>query len=337
MPALVGSALDPLIGLAGDTRRRNSIIVAGGLGFAVAAALAASALGFWTLMLAFLLGNPASGAFVGLGQATLMDAAPSERERNMARWTAVGSIGYIAGPAAISLAVALGLGWRGVLGLLAVAAVPLAFAGRRLPAAAPRGEHDSANGVTALLRALKDRDVLRWLMLLQAVDLLMDVFHGLLALYLVDVTGSSPVAAALGVSVWAGAGLVGDLGLVVLLRHVDSRRYLQLTALAALGCYPAFLLAPSTPARLSLLAVLGVLNSGWYALPKARLYAALPGRSGMAAAVGGLGGLVSAGVPAALGLLAQKIGLGPVMWVLLLAPAALLLLTPRGRQIDLKK
>ena len=72
-----------------------------------------------------------------------------------------------------------------------------------------------------------------------------------------------------------------------------------------------------------------MLNSGWYALPKAGLYAALPGRSGTAVAAAGIGGLVAAGVPAGLGVLAGQVGLGPVMWVLVLAPLALLVLTPR--------
>jgi FSR family fosmidomycin resistance protein-like MFS transporter len=307
-------------------------MVAGGVCFAVATALAASALGLWTLLLAFVLGNPASGAFVSLGQATPLDADPDARERNMARWTAVGSVGYVAGPVLIAVAVAVGAGWRGVLVLLAVATLPLAFASRHLPGAGGHTEHDPTNGLTALRRALRDREVLRWLTVLQAVDLLMDVFHGLLALYLVDVAGSSPVAAALGVAVWTGAGLVGDIALVALLRHVESQSYLRVSALGTLVGYPLFLLSGSTPARLALLAVLGLLNSGWYALPKARLYAALPGRSGTAVAVAGVGGLVSAGIPAALGVLAQRVGLGPAMWLLLLAPAALLLLTPRSRR-----
>src|SRR5439155_18080504 len=54
-------------------------------------------------------------------------------------------------------------------------------------------------------------------------------------------------------------------------------------------------------------------------------------RSGTAVAVGGVGGFLSAGVPAALGLLAQQFGLGPTMWVLVLAPLALFALTPRRR------
>jgi FSR family fosmidomycin resistance protein-like MFS transporter len=320
LPGLFGSALDPLIGLAGDTRRRGALMLAGGIGFAVSAALSAAAIGFWTLLVALLIGNPATGAFVSLAQATLMDREPAERERNMARWTVAGSIGYVAGPVLIAGATYLGLGWRGVLALLGLAALPLAFAVRRVPA---RDDRATASPHT-LGAALRNREVLRWLALLEAADLMLDVFHGFLALYFVDVVGTTPVEAAIAVAVWTGAGFLGDLALLPLLRRVSGRRYLRASALAALGVYPAFLVVPSTSGKLALLAALGLLNSGWYALPKAGLYATLPGRSGTAVAVAGAGALVGALVPAVLGILAAQAGLAPTMWLLLLAPVALL-------------
>jgi FSR family fosmidomycin resistance protein-like MFS transporter len=296
--------------------------------FSVSTALSAVAIGFWTLLVALLIGNPAVGAFVSLAQATLMDRDPANRDRNMARWTLAGSVGYVAGPVLIAGAVAAGLGWRGVLLGLAVAALPLAFAARRVTG--PPAESSRQ----PFLAALRDRVVLRWLALLEAADLLMDVFHGFLALYLVDVAGAKPVEAALAVAVWTGAGLVGDAALLWLLRKVSGARYLRASALAALALYPAFLGIPSLPAKLVLLALLGLLNSGWYALPKAGLYSALPGQSGTAVAVAGIGGLAGACVPAALGFLAEAIGLGPTMWLLLIAPAALLAGVPRAGMLN---
>ncbi len=326
IPGFFGSALDPLIGVAGDTSRRGLLIFAGGVAFAVSAALSSAATGFETLLVALLIGNPASGAFVSLSQATLMDREPGARERNMARWTVAGSVGYVAGPVLIAGGVAAGIGWRGVLLVLALAALPLAFATRRAPLQAPLHAVDGsgANRWRGFLSALRDRDVLRWLALLEAADLLLDVFHGFLALYFVDVAGVGAVEAALAVAVWTGAGFVGDVLLLAILRRVSGHAYLRATALAVLLAYPAFLAVPSTTAKLVLLALLGLLNSGWYALPKAGLYSALPGRSGTAVAVGGIGGFVGAGVPAVLGFLAQAFGLGLTMWVLLLAPLALL-------------
>jgi MFS transporter, FSR family, fosmidomycin resistance protein len=86
---------------------------------------------------------------------------------------------------------------------------------------------------------------------------------------------------------------------------------------------------PDYGTKLVLVGLLGLLNSGWYAIPKARLYASLPGRSGAAVAVGGIGGLLGACVPLVLGFVAGSAGLGATMWILLLAPVALLVWVPR--------
>ena len=329
VPAFVGSALDPLVGAFGDTPRRRGLIVAGGLAFALAAALAAGAVGFWTLLVALVIGHPASGAFVSLAQATLMDRAPDLRERNMARWTLVGSFGYVGGPVLLAGALWAGYGWRGATAALAIVTLPLVAATRRLPKPAVHHAGSPVENLRHALGALRRREVLRWLALLEAVDLLLDVFHGFLALYLVDVAGASPSTAALGVGLWTAAGLAGDWLVLAALRRMSGLRYLRVTAALALVAYPAFLLAPGILAKLVLAGVLGLLNSGWYAIPQARLYAALPGRSGAAIAVGGFGGFAGAAVPLVLGVVAGAAGLGATMWLLALAPVALLVLAPR--------
>jgi FSR family fosmidomycin resistance protein-like MFS transporter len=311
--------LDPLIGLVGGTHRRRTVIVAGAIAFAVSSALNAAAVGFWTLLLALLLADPGSGAFVGLAQATLMDAEPESRERSMARWTAAGSVGYVAGPLLVAAAVFGGIGWRGLLLLLALPAVPLALAVR--PSAAEKTSADWRGFVAAL----RNREVLRRLALLEAADLMLDVFYSFLALYAVDVAGARPVDAAFAVAVWTGAGLVGDVMLLAVLRRLSGSTYLRASALAVAGLYPAFLIVPSLPVKLVLLALLGLLNAGWYALPKAALYDALPGRSGTAVAVGGVANLAGSAVPAVLGVLAGAIGLASTMWLLLIAPVAVLM------------
>ncbi|HEY8316166.1 MAG TPA: MFS transporter [Gaiellaceae bacterium] len=331
LPAFVGSALDPLVGALGDTPRRRALVVAGGVAFAISAAVTAGATGFWTLLAALVLAQPASGAFVGLAQATLMDAAPAERDRNMARWTLAGSFGYVGGPLLLAAALRAGLGWRAALLALALGTLPLVVEMRRLPGTQGHGPPSAADGVRHALAALRRREVLRWLALLELDDLLGDVFHGFLALYLVDAAGASTVEAALGVGVWTAAALAGDWLLLLALRRVDGPRLLRITAALALGAYPAFLLVPGLAWKLALAGALGVLNAGWYAIPKSRLYDELPGRSGAALAVAGVGGLAGAVVPLVLGVVASAVGLAATMWLLLLAPVALLVLLPRER------
>ena len=104
-------------------------------------------------------------------------------------------------------------------------------------------------------------------------------------------------------------------------------RLIRVTALISLVAYPCFLVVPELVPKLVLLAALGLLNSGWYAIPKAWLYDELPDRSGTVVAVGGLGGIAAAFVPLLLGVLAGAAGVAAMMWVLLLAPVALLVLT----------
>jgi MFS transporter, FSR family, fosmidomycin resistance protein len=302
-------------------------MVVGGVAFAASAALTAAAGSFWLLLFALVLGNPATGAFVSLAQATLMDADPPQRVRNMARWTLAGSFGYVGGPLLLVLAVYAGFGWRGAIAALAVAALPLTLAATRFPSPQRGTAPPLGRAVRDALAAVRRRDVLRLLLTLEAADLLLDVFHGFLALYLVDAVDQTPSTAALGVAVWTGTGLVGDWLLLPVLRRTTGARVIRVTALLSLVAYPAFLLIPGPAPKLVLLAALGLLNSGWYAIPKAWLYDALPDRSGAAVAVGGLGGIAGAAVPLLLGFLAGAAGIAATMWVLLLAPVALLALT----------
>ncbi len=325
IPGFVGCALDPLIGALGDTRRRRLVLLSGGAAFAGSLALLACSSGFWMLLGALVLAYPASGAFVSLAQASLMDTDPSRRERAMAAWTLAGSFGYVLGPLIVVVATWTGAGWRGALVTLAAAAAGSVAVARTVPLGASAGRpfRETLAGIGA---ALRTRAVLRWLAVLEAADLLLDVFHGFLALYFVDVAGTSPALAAGAVAAWTGAGLAGDALLLPLLRRVEGVRFLRATALASLVVYPAFLLCGDIRGKLVLVALLGLLNSGWYAVPQARLYETLPGQSGAAVAVGGLGGLAGSTIPVALGAAAAAFGLGATMWALLLAPVALILL-----------
>ena len=304
----------------GDTRIRRALVLGGGTAFATALVLAALAPGFWTLALAYVLLFPASGAFVSLSQASLMDLAPERREPNMARWELIGTIGVLAGPLLLAAAVLAGAGWRGAVLLLAVAALLLAVAVRRVPFAGS-AERFSLRGVLAAARTGK---ALRWLVLLESADLLGDVFAAFLALYFVDEAGLAPAAAGAALALWAAAGLAGSALLLLALRRLSGIVYVRLGALASIVLFPTFLLAPSIVVKLAALAALGVVTSGWYAVLNARLYAALEGRSGTVTALSSLANLPGAAVAVALGLAADRFGLDVALWLLLAGPFVLL-------------
>jgi MFS transporter, FSR family, fosmidomycin resistance protein len=326
VPTLVSLVVEPVLGVVSVVWRRRVLVLGGGVCFAAALALAAVAPSLWILLVAFSLLYPASGAFVSLSQAALMDLEPERREQNMARWTFAGYVGAVGGPLLLAGAALAGLGWRALFAGLAAVAIVLVFLGRRMPEAAPGDERPR---VREALRAITRREVFRWLFLLELSDLLLDVFLAFLALYLVDDVGASPATAGFAVAVATAAGLVGAAAIIPLLRRVDGLSYLRASAAASGVLFVAFLLAPALELKLALVAAIGVVNAGWYSVLQARLYGALAGRSGMVLTVGALFPL-NAVLPLAIAAIAERWGLGVALWSLLAAPLALLLLVPRA-------
>ena len=148
VPIVLGGLLElPLGILAGQGSTRRRAVLAGGLVFIASLAGAAAAGSFGWLLAAFVLFFPASGAFVSLTQAELMDADPARRAQHMARWTLAGSAGAVAGPLLLSMILAAGGNWRtAYLALAAVAAAAwLALARTSSPGAGGQ-RHDGACG-----------------------------------------------------------------------------------------------------------------------------------------------------------------------------------------------
>jgi FSR family fosmidomycin resistance protein-like MFS transporter len=314
-----------VLGVVAVTWRTRPLVIVGGVLFAGALALAAGAHSFWLLLAAFAVLDPASGAFVSLSQASLMDLDPDRREHNMARWTLAGAVGAVVGPLLLVGFAWAELGWRGLFGVLAFLAFVLVLVVRRAPEADSDGERPH---VREALRALTNLEVLRWLLLLELSNLLLDVFLGFLALYFVDEVGTSPATGGLAVGVWTGAGLIGSAAVIPLLRRVEGPRYLRASAVASALFFVAFLLVPAPGAKLALVGTIAVVNAGWYPVLKARLYDALHGASGLALTVGALFPL-NAVLPIAIAGLAERWGLGVALWALVSAPVALILLVPR--------
>jgi FSR family fosmidomycin resistance protein-like MFS transporter len=339
LPNVIGSLVELGVGILGDVWKRRALILGGGLVFTLALLLTALSQNFLLLLISFVLFFPASGAFVTLSQATLMDANPTRHEQNMARWTFAGSVGVVAGPLALGAAMILGLGWRGLFLLFAGLTLTLLAVAHRTPFADSRssaGEGQGAEqktglvaGVANALRALRRGEVLRWLTLLEFSDLMLDVLLGFLALYFVDVVGATPSQAGAAVAVWTGAGLLGDFLLIPLLERVRGLSCLRVSAVLESVLFSAFLLVPGFWTRLVLLALLGLFNAGWYSILKAQLYSAMPGQSGTVMALGNVFGVVGALFPLGLGLVAERFDLRVTMWLLLLGPVVLLIGIPK--------
>ena len=212
MPLLVGGFLElPMGVLAGQGRRRRLVIIGGGIVFLLTLLAVASAHSFVMLLGAFVAFYPASGAFVSLTQAEIMDAWPDRQAQVMARWDLAGAAGAVAGPLLLTAVLASGGGWRAgylvLAGISALIWLGALLRGRRSRTAGRRrrqrrtrrrrkkrrrGRGQRGSGRSAA--ALRDWGTLRWLLLIEVADLLVDVFTGFLALYLVDVAHMTPAS-----------------------------------------------------------------------------------------------------------------------------------------------
>ncbi|HEY9669787.1 MAG TPA: MFS transporter [Coleofasciculaceae cyanobacterium] len=332
IPNTISSLIEPILGILGDLGQRRQLILGGGVAFAFALLLISLSHHFFGLLAAFVLFYPASGSFVSLSQATLMDIEPTRHEQNMARWVLAGSVGNVLGPLALAGAIALNQSWRSVFLILAVLTVLLLGILWKYPIATLTASSEveqpiqSFNeGIRQAINALKRRNVVRWLTLLQFSDLMLDVLRGFLALYFVDVVSTSNTQASFAITIWLGFGLLGDFLLIPLLERVQGLAYLRFSAMIVLCLYPAFLAVPNLNVKLIILGFLGFLNAGWYSILQGRLYTAMPGQSGTVMTLNNLAGFVGGLAPFVLGWVAQQYGLQPTMWMLLAAPIALLI------------
>lgn len=158
----------------------------------------------------------------------------------------------------------------------------------------------------------------------------MDVLLGFVALYLVDSTSVSDGRAGLAVSVMAVTGLAGDGLIIPLLRRVPGLTWVRTTAVIAIPVFVLFLVMPGFWPKGAALALVGLLNSGWYAVLQGQLYASLPGQSGAVVSISAVFGLVTALVPLGLGLVAGEWGIGVAMALLVVGPIGLALGVPRA-------
>jgi FSR family fosmidomycin resistance protein-like MFS transporter len=341
IPGIVSSVFEPIIGILGDVWKRRVLILGGGFIYTLALVLMALSQNFLWLLLAICMLFPASGAFVSLSQAVLMDSDPDRHEQNMARWTFAGSLGIVIGPILLGGFVIMGWSWRGLFLIFSGLTLGILLWSWRMPALGVNAEKEEREqplafgvfwgGLIEALRALKRGKVVRWLVLLQFADLMLDILHGFLALYFVDVAGVQPEQAALAIAVWTGAGLVGDFLLIPLLEIVSGLKYLRLSAILVLGVFPAFLLVDNWIGKLILIGILGILNAGWYAIPKGQLYSAMPGQSGSVMTLNNIFGLIGTLIPLGMGWLASIMGLDFAIWFVLLGPMVLILGIPSFR------
>jgi FSR family fosmidomycin resistance protein-like MFS transporter len=248
---------------------------------------------------------------------------------------------------ALAAGLALALGWRwaflalALLGLVLVGLTLLRPFPSRQPAhaaglsrEAPGVKRRELRRMSANLRAaFRHPGLIRWILLLQFSDLLLDVFFSYVPLYLTDVVAVTPVQAGLLLSIMTLAGLAADMALIPLLERVPGRAVVRASAVIAILVFVALLLAPWPAIKIALIVLLPFSTLGWYQVLQGEAYAALPGRSGTVMAVNAVAGLLNGALAWSVGWVASQAGLPAAMWLLLLGPVSLALFVPHAQRI----
>lgn len=333
IPGLVSIALEPFIGILGDTRFRRALVRGGILATTFGLGLVAFGQTYALILLAFTIMYVASGAYVNLAQATLMDRDPARSEHTMARWTLLGSIGVTVAPIVTTIAIGIGYGWRELY---------LAFAGLaafyvvlvwRIAFNAHNGADEETIAPRQLVRdffaAFRNAELVRFVLLTELADLMLDKLYEVTGLYFYDVVGVDFAGAALASSISTIVGLIGSILLIPLLERVNGIRIMRLSSLLVAVLYVAFLLVPFVWAKYVLIGAVSFTTAGWFAILRGRTFAALPGKSGMVVAITAFANLSILLTPTILGAIADAYGLQTAMWLLLLGPIALLIGLPK--------
>jgi len=328
LPGLIGVVSEPFIGLLGDTRQRRALVLGGISATAIGLALIAVAHQYLLLLVATGIMYVASGAYVNLSQATLIDRNPRRAQHTMARWVLMGATGVTISPLLITLVLSVGGSWRSVYfgtAIIAGACAVLLFKQRFDRHAGAGDEVGSLSQLgRSLLTALRRRTLIKWVILTELADFMLDKLLEVTGLYFHDVAGVSLPAASAAVTVATVAGLIGNFALVPLLEKVSGVRVLRVSAVIALVAYAALLLIPIVWLKYVLIAVINLSTAGWYAVLRAKCYEVLPGQSGVVVAVTSLANVSSLFVPLLLGGIADALGLQTAMWLLIVGPIALI-------------
>ena len=328
LPGLISLVADPLIGLLGDTRHRRALVVGGIMATALGLLLTGLSQTFGVILLAFSVLYVASSAYVNLAEGTLIDLNPGRAEQTMARWTLFGSIWVTVSPLIVTAVLAAGQSWRGVYMTLAFVAglyvMPLFKQRFDAHAGAIDGSISWRKMGRKLIGALRDRQLLRWIVLTELADLMLDKLLEVTGLYFHDVVGVSLAAASGAVAVFTIAGLAGNALIVPMLEKVRGVRVLRVTAVIVLIAYASMLIVPVAWLKYVFVGLISFCTAGWFAILRAKCFEALPGQSGLVIAVTSLANLSGLFVPLILGSIADAIGLGSAMWLLALGPIALI-------------
>jgi FSR family fosmidomycin resistance protein-like MFS transporter len=334
LPLLLSAALDAVLSLLCDWLPRQRLRALGLAGLSLGLVLVALAPTASGLSLGLALAGAASGLACSAAQADLIGRHDGNGEIALTRWAFFGGLGDLASPLVVASVFGLGGSYRGALVVIAALSAVQALAALRAPRTAPAlavpqsSEPEAAEPELPVWRALRaaagQRRLWLWLIGSGLCTLLDEIVLAFASLRLsLDLGASDAVAASSGVVLSLGATLGAALT-ERLLPSVPARRLLLMSALACLCALAWVVAAPSAGWLTPALFLLGVSAAPHYPLLEARAYAELPGRPGLVRALAQVMVLIEVLAPAALGAIAQALGLAAALGALVLQPLAIL-------------
>ncbi|MDQ1392009.1 MAG: hypothetical protein QOF30_986, partial [Acidimicrobiaceae bacterium] len=276
----VALTVEPVAAVQIDLRSRRPFMAAGALAIAAAVLAMGLAPTYLALGLGFAMYGLGSGPLACTADVVVVEAFPRDAERAYGRATFLDTVGALAGPGLVALAVAAGVSWRVLLVVLGTGAAlyGIALGATRFPAPShipEPGRHWArrviANGRTVLSNA----HARRWLLALLCFDLFEAAFL-LKYIWLHDSVGlSQPL-----VAVYAAGEQIVDLVALLLLDRWLARRdagqVFQIAVTALIVLPPLWVAAPGLAGRVALGIPLAFAHTLIWPLAKARSLTAVP-------------------------------------------------------------
>jgi FSR family fosmidomycin resistance protein-like MFS transporter len=295
-----------------DRTNRRLLALLGGLGYGVGLCLFAAAGDFWMLFTAVCVMGILGDLLVQAAEVSLVEIAGDNVEPALARANLLASLGDLAGPLLLAAALWSGLGWRAAFWVAGAAMIAygLVLASRPLPP--PRRDDEEQTALAMFLAVARDRRVIVAGLLVAVIVAFDDTFIGFAMAYLITGQEMSPVVA----TVATGAGMAGGVAAAAWASRTGGRRVgLRACALAlTAGVFLLVLIPTAVTAALSMALVGAAVNLAWIVL-QARYMTLRPGQVGTTSAVAEAVSQIGVTTPLVTGLLADKVGLPPAMWL----------------------
>ena len=325
-PLLLGLFVEAPLLIAAKRVGRRRMAAAGFWAMAAGALGAALSASAWQLALSLSFAAAGGGVALALVETTLMDAAPERRELWMTRFTIGATLGDLAAPGLLAAVAFLGFGWRGAFVAVALSTMLAALLIARHVTDGGAADEERLPIRLVLRRALTNGRLLLWSRGVVACDLLDEILVVVAMLFLREVRGIDPGAAALALAVLPAAGMLGLLLTERMLRRMPPLRWLALNCAACSAAIAGLVLIPSAAAAVAMLGVVGFTAASMWPIATAQAYRALPQDSTTVAAVANLFAPLGVALPVAITYAADLWGLPVAVALLGIQPVTLLVL-----------